>query len=304
MNPINIQIAADISNHFIGYELFLATYNKLKSVKNQRIVFDFSNNKRLEANLCAIFGALIEMIQSNNNTFEFKNVSNSLYQLFDRNGFLALLDKAQIFEPHINMLTYQKYKPNDDGIFKDYIAKQLLLKPDFPQHSEKLGKKIIESIFEIYENARTHGKCNYIHVCGQYFPEKEDKPLHITIVDRGNSIRKNVNDYYKNNFQEFKTISGKNAIEWAMYIGNTTKIGVPGGLGLNIIFEFVKLNKGKIQIISSNGFWEYNDGKITLKTFQHAFVGTIVNIKFNLNDKNRYYLTEEQTENFSLDDLF
>jgi len=202
------------------------------------------------------------------------------------------------------MLTYQKYKPNDDAIFKDYINNELLLKPDFPKHSEKLGKEITKSIFEIYENARTHGKCNFIHVCGQYFPEREDKPLHITIVDRGNSIRKNVNDYYKNNFQEFKPISGKNAIDWAMHNGNTTKIGVPGGLGLNIIFEFVKLNKGKIQIISSNGFWEFNDEKITLKTFQYAFVGTIVNIKFNLNDKNRYFLTEERTENFTLDDLF
>jgi signal transduction histidine kinase len=189
------------------------------------------------------------------------------------------------------------YRPSDDAIFIDYIKKELLLKPDFPKHSERLGKKITESIFELYENARTHGKCKFIHVCGQYFPNKEHKPMHITIVDRGISIRKNVRD-----FLGAKSLSGKEAIKWAMQYGNTTKIGTSGGLGLDIIFEFVKLNKGKIQIISSNGYWEYNNEVITSESFENSFVGTIANIKFNLDDSSYYYLKEE--ENLTLDDLF
>jgi hypothetical protein len=83
--------------------------------------------------------------------------------------------------------------------------------------------------------------------------------------------------------------------------GNTTKIGnIPGGLGLDIIFEFIKLNKGKIQIVSSDGYWEYRNGKTENKLFDKPFSGTIVNIEFNLDDKDSYRLTEE----VSLEDIF
>ncbi|WP_147473867.1 hypothetical protein [Chryseobacterium nematophagum] len=53
-------------------------------------------------------------------------------------------------------------------------------------------------------------------------------------------------------------IDAKEAIVWAMKMGNTTKTGSnPGGLGLAVIFEFIEKNKGKIQVISADGFYEF-----------------------------------------------
>ena len=116
--------------------------------------------------------------------------------------------------------------------------------------------------------------------------------MHITIVDRGDTIRKNVRSHLKDN-----TYKGSKAIEWAMQKNNTTKIGIPGGLGLDIIFEFVKLNNGKIQVISSDGYWEYKERKgVLMRDFRNPFIGTIVNISFNLNDKNIYFLEEENVD--------
>lgn len=74
----------------------------------------------------------------------------------------------------------------------------------------------------------------------------------------------------------------------------------PGGLGLDIIFEFIKLNNGKIQIISSDGYWEYRKGNTETSIFTDYFPGTIANIEFNLDDSSIYALKEE----ISLDDIF
>jgi hypothetical protein len=117
----------------------------------------------------------------------------------------------------------------------------------------------------------------------------------MTIVDMGKTIKANVNDYLKTN------LTGCDAIQWALVDGNTTKTGnVPGGLGLSIIFEFIKLNKGKVQIVSADGYWEYRKGETEYKLFENPFPGTIVNIEFNLDDSDYYQLVEE----ISLDDIF
>jgi CTP-dependent riboflavin kinase len=108
-------------------------------------------------------------------------------------------------------------------------------------------------------------------------------------------LKYNVNEYLKSNY------SGAEAIEWAMKSGHTTKTGdVSGGLGLDIIFEFIKLNKGRIQIVSSDGYWEYYNDKMEKKLFANPFHGTIANIEFNLNDKSLYHLKEE----IPLEDIF
>jgi len=71
-------------------------------------------------------------------------------------------------------------------------------------------------------------------------------------------------------------------------------------LGLSIIFEFIELNKGKIQIVSSDGYWEYRKGETLKKDFNGIFPGTIANIEFNLDDRSSYRLKNE----VSLDDIF
>lgn len=193
------------------------------------------------------------------------------------------------------VISYMKFTQYKDIEFMDYVRNEMLSKPDFPRHSKLLGKKINESIFELFENARTHGNCNNIYTCGQIIQESGISRLDFTIVDLGKTIKYNVNEYLKEN------LSGSDAIEWALKSGHTTKTGnVSGGLGLDIIFEFIKLNKGRIQIVSSDGFWEYFNDTIDKKLFKDPFNGTIANIEFNLNDKSSYRLREE----IPLEDIF
>lgn len=285
---MTITIPNDIKSEFEGYDFIITWINKYKDVSDTEITFDFRKVTFLEANLCALIGTIFEILESKNNKISLLNINSAIETILRKNAFLLPFGFERIDDHYDTSLTYMKFTPKDDSGFYDYIQNELLSKPQFPSHSEKLGKEITRNIFEIYENARTHGKCDYIHTCGQFFPRKNDKPLHFTIVDKGVNIKENVSNYLN------KDVSAPDAIEWAMVKGNTTKTGVTsGGLGLSVIFEFIKLNKGKIQIISSDGFYEFKNGNIVKNKLNSTFEGTIVNFKFNLNDSNHYVLKQE-----------
>ena len=284
-----IEIPNDIKSEFDGYNYILDWLTHFKNVKNNSIEFDFSKVQFFEANLAAIIGVVFEILESNGNKVSVKNFNRPVETILRKNGFLIPFGFDKIEDRYDTALSYRKFTPTDDTGFNDYIKSELLAKPQFPMHSKKLGKEITRNIFEIYENARTHGRCEFIHTCGQFFPKKESKPLHFTIVDKGINIKENVSRFLE------RDIPAAEAISWAMIKGNTTKTGdTSGGLGLSVIFEFIKLNKGKIQVISSDGFYEFNRGATETQKLKNAFDGTIVNIRFNLNDTNFYSLTEEK----------
>ena len=152
--------------------------------------------------------------------------------------------------------------------------------------SPLLRKKIKESILEIFDNARSHGKCEFIFSCGQYYPKKGR--LDFTVVDIGRTIRKNVRDYLQEN------VSGKEALDWAVKENTTTKKdNIPGGLGLTLIREFLCKNKGKIQIASADGYWYEKECTSYSEDLSIVFGGTAVNLEFNVNDQSSYCLTSE-----------
>lgn len=207
---------------------------------------------------------------------------------FEKNGFNSLLN-PNYDETHISTtIDFKKFTLQDTVSFQTYINDKLLGRSDFPHVSDLLKKKINKSILELFNNAHSHGKCEFVYICGQY--STSDLKLHFTISDMGITIRKNVNDYFKSGTK----ITGTAAIAWAVERGNTTKRGnIPGGLGLSLIRDFLTLNEGSIQIISSNGYWEEKNGSIFVNTFKDRFLGTIVNLEFNLNDKKTYILSSE-----------
>ncbi len=287
---IIITLPKNIKSDFEGYNYFLSTMAEIKSYNFSTITFDFIDVKFFEANLCAILGTIFEYLEHNNKIINLINFSNSrVLNVLRKNEFLVPYGFGKVSDNYDTTLVYKKFNPSADRDFYKYIQEQLLNKSDFPSHSELLGKKILENIFELYENARTHGLCNYIHTCGQFFPNKPDKPFHFTIVDKGITIKENVIKFLQND------ICAEKAISWAMIKGNTTKTGSnPGGLGLSIIFEFIQKNGGKIQIVSSDGYYEFANNKIIELKCNSSFDGTIVNLKFNFNDNNYYQLVGEK----------
>jgi len=290
---MKIEFPKDICSDFNGYSFFIELYERTKKFILKNIELDFSKTEWFEANLCAVLGSIINKIQSNLNNVELTNLKPNIENIFCRNHFLASFGGSIIPDTTETTIKYRKNKLTDEKFIKEFLFSELILKSDFPKLSLIAQKEIARSIFEIYSNAVIHGDCDFVYSCGQYFPRKTPPHIDFTIVDLGRTIKTNVNTYLNND----KT--GKEAIEWAIEANNSTKPkinNIPGGLGLKLILDFVRLNKGKIQIVSSDGYWEMNKNTIKADDFKFEFPGTIVNIEFNLDDKNFYYLKTEKVE--------
>lgn len=296
-----IEVDRFIRTDLAGYISLISLYNKMAASDDPDIELCFKNTTWFEANLASVLGAIISLIRRRGYSVQFRNFSAAIKGILTRNGFLDTTDFYRANVSTDTIISFQQFTPNQDGAFNEYISRELLSKKDFPNHSQLLGKRIGESIFEIFENARTHGKCEYIHTCGQYFPQNAPARLDMTIVDVGNTILSNVNDYFATKSLK-QMFEAHEAIEWAIQKGNTTKTDRTGGLGLSVLMEFIKLNKGVVQFISANGYWQYKNGNVFKKDISYTFPGTIVNVEFNFDDNSFYSLRNEPS--ISLDDIF
>lgn len=240
------------------------------------------------ANMSSPLGAILSQVQINGCTVQFTNAD----AIFQKNGFLTHFGYPS--SPDINRTTikYMRLKRDDARSFHEFIRTALIEHPNLPHLSSGLKKKIQEAIFEIFVNAQTHSGVSDIFTCGQFFPTKHK--IEFTITDMGNGFREN----FKSRFGQ--DIFPEKAIEWAMVSGNTTKIGVPGGIGLAILKEFAVKNDGKIQIVSDAGFYQWDAKGQHLNRFSRPFPGTIVNVQFRTNDPHSYSLVGEA----STEDIF
>jgi hypothetical protein len=285
-----IKIEKSIRSDFSGYNYLSKLNHQLDSCSFEQIAIDFSDNEWFEANLCAVLGAVIYQAQTDFNDIGLINLRPAQNNIFSRNHFLASFGGLKIADYNDTTIKYRRNRLSEDKLIKEFLMSELINKPDFPKLSDPAKKEIIRSIFEIYSNAIIHGDCSDVFSCGQFYPNKRPPRIDFTIVDMGKTIKGNVSDFLG------VEKSGLEAIGWALAENNTTKPkdkNIPGGLGFKLIQEFVRMNRGKIQIVSSDGYWQSVKGQEEYATLDFPFPGTIVNLEFNLDDKSFYYLKQE-----------
>ncbi|WP_111708948.1 hypothetical protein [Lutibacter citreus] len=292
-----VYIPSKITSGMQGYELLLRFQDDLKGFSDAEIQISFLYVIWFEANLVAVLGAIIEDLEWKRNDVSIVEVDNYsvINNVLYRNGFFPRhgLNIHGISGGN-TQISYKMFRKSEPHLYNDYIQAELLDNSAFPMHSRRLGGEIKRNIFELFENARTHGECSYIHTCGQFYPIK--KKLNITIVDTGTTIIKNVRKHLKIDLEACE------CIDWAMEMNNTTKEGnTPGGLGLGLLFQFIRLNQGKIQVVSSNGYWELIGGKKRKMNLDFYFSGTIANLEFNLSQDELYQFADEVVD---LDNIF
>jgi len=297
---MEIKIPNNVSSDFEGFAWFAKTFNQVKGISFDTITFDFRFCNWFEANLCAVLGAICHIATQNLNDVEFINLQSSVESIFSKNEFLKHFGSIWTFiDLNKTTIKYRRYQSTEQGLFKKYLDDELLSKEDMPNMTDLLKKKINESIFEIFENAVTHGSSEYVFSCGQYYPQKNPPRIDFTIVDLGKGIKSNVNQFLSEN------LTGSETIKWAVDENNTTKRGnTPGGLGLKLIRNFLSINKGEIQIVSAEGFWQQDKkNHIFARDLSNGFNGTIVNLEFNIDKKSIYYLTTQDNE-LNEEDIF
>ncbi|MBI4801905.1 MAG: sensor histidine kinase [Elusimicrobia bacterium] len=269
-----------------GYDHLAELARETASLANSRLELDFSQIGFFDANMAAPLGAILARVADRFNAIEVVSVPDMVERVLRKNGFLTLYRYPTLDDENRTTIPFRRLQRSDEGLFSDYVQRHLRGK-GIPQMTEGLGKVFKKKIFEVFQNAVIHSESELgIFVCGQFFPQKQR--LDLTIVDAGIGIRESVRRFLGNK------ISSVDAIRWALQEGHTTKMGPqPGGLGLKFLHDFVRLNKGQIQIASRFGFYEFRNNQETFTKIAADFPGTAVTIEINTADTASYALAAE-----------
>lgn len=282
----------NLNSTFDGFKNVINMHHMMATCKDTICEIDMSDVNWIDANMCAPLGGVLQFNISENKITNIilKNVKPRIQDILQKNGFLPNFgfDVEKKTDTYGTTIEYQRFGCMDSQSFKRYIEKHFRGK-GIPDMTPRLSQKFRESISEIFENAIDHSKTQVgIFACGQYFPAQER--LDFSIADLGIGFRENISNCLGKHF------APEEAIEWALEGMNTTrkpKNGKPGGFGLKLIKEFLKLNNGGIDIISDAGYWSFKQGQIYKNRFKAPFPGTMVNIEINTSDAQSYYLESE-----------
>lgn len=157
--------------------------------------------------------------------------------------------------------------------------------------SPQLRDAIVGKMWEIYANAFEHGNSPIgLFSCGQFFPRLHK--LNLTVVDFGVGIPQNVRQFARNT-----AISAATAMEWAFQRGTTTKPeGLGRGIGLDLLKEFVTLNKGKLEVFSHEGHAIIEHGREEYRSRACFYEGTLVNMSLQCDESYYCFHSEISTD--------
>lgn len=266
-----INVPRQVENNLNGLSFLNDVFFEMSRGDNNGVILDFKKTRWFEANLTAILGTVITKSRMNNKKLRIKNISKSIYNVFAKNGFLEYYNLGNAHDTYQSTIKYKVFKNNESSLFAKYISDEVI--PKIRMTLEKpVEKSFISSLNEVFINVGQHAESDEVYTCGQYY--HKHKMVAFTIVDLGNTIPYNIRKRY-----EYIDDKDEELINWSTIYGNTTrKDDSVGGIGLSIIDEFLKENKGMFQIVSGTGFWERDAGTLNLHSLNCHFPGTIVNI--------------------------
>lgn len=262
----------------------LANFHKfLNESKADSILLKFDT--WFGANMCSPLGGILNIAKQSGKQFKIEKITDDIESILSRNYFLNIFGIPERVDHHKTTIPYLEFQTENEIEFLDYINNRLLSRSELPNMTKDLVKKIAESIFEIFNNAKIHSESNQVFCCGQFFPRKNT--IEFSITDIGIGIKNRIQKY------ENIDIPAEKAIQWAMIPGNSTKRDDPGGLGLALLLEFTQMNRGAIQIASDEGYYSFNENYEKLLKMDCPFPGTCINMKFRTDDTSQYCLTSE-----------
>jgi signal transduction histidine kinase len=266
-----------------GFSEIARIHGALRS-ESGKVTIDCSRLTFLAGNMCAPLGAILAARK-----FHLTNLSGAISAILQKNGFMSSERRTDTYGTTI---TFQQFDRGDNETFEEYVTRHFRGK-GLPTMSRGVVQKFRQSLYELFENAGTHSETKLgTFACGQYFPHRRE--LHFCFADRGKGIPSKVREFLG------RAMPACDAIDWAMQEENTTRRvadGVPGGLGLKIIREFIAKNGGAIRVVSDDGYWgilgNRRPSKLMLKT---PFPGTAVDIEINTADTKTYSLVDERID--------
>jgi hypothetical protein len=268
----------DSNEHF--YRLF--RFSAAAMASRDLVSFDFSRCKFLMQNGVAFLGGLAKLLEAQGRPAEFRwrTMRAEVAASLGNNGFLRFFGQAGSrvtgTAAEFRQDTLLKKEPLVAYLVQDWIGAGRI------KLSSALKEAVVSTAWEIYANAFEHSDSPVgVFSCGQHYPNKH--LLELTVVDFGCGIPQKVRDFLNQ-----PDMSGAEALQWAFRRGTTTSpIGIARGMGLDLLKEFVNVNRGQVSIFSHDAYAivdarlpQKKDREIIYGRSSVPFAGTIANIVF------------------------
>lgn len=286
---------SNLQTSFRSHNELAHLFSNIESFHGDKLILDFRKVTFISANQFAVLGCMLSHFHNQHLSTQimFANVSAKLESVMRVNGFGKHFSYDLLPDTYNTAIPYKIFNVSQIDEFEKYILMEIFSRKDIPKMSNLVRDSIIDNILEIFNNVKEHTNSCTLYTCGQYFPSKS--LLYFTITDSGETIPYNVSSF----LQEHEIGIDTSSLEWAMQSGNSTRRSdSPGGLGLYLLSDFIRLNCGELYIVSGNETFEQTKKGIRYKYLEYSFSGTIVTMAFNLNDNSSYRFTNENSSNF------
>lgn len=258
-----------------------ADFERLFSIWNQtndyfeEVRFDFSRCHFLRPNAVAFLGGLARLIASRQGTaiFDWDTLRDSAIKMnLRQNGFAGMFGQPYSgWTGH--SIPYREDGFQDVNAIMDYLTDSWLGR-GWVQVSPRLRDAIVGRMWEIYNNAFEHSGSEIgVFSCGQHFPQQNE--LYLSVVDFGQGIPAKVRNYLSSDSRAGQ-LTAAGCLRWAFQRGNSTdRAGVARGLGLDLLKEFVRLNHGKLEVYSNEGYVVIDQNGERFENRSASFEGTV-----------------------------
>jgi len=251
------------------------------------VTLDFSQCSFLRQNGVAFLGGLIRLIQQRQGAVcvNWNDMPNAVRANREQNGFHASFSGRS--KPWTgNAIPFREDIHSDRIALMNYLKSHWLGR-GWVNVSDKLRSVIVGIVWKIYANAFEHGESPVgVFSCGQHFPKCRD--LVLTVVDFGAGIPATVRGFFS-----LPKIPAGPTMSWAFQPNTTTRPGAMGrGTGLDVLKQFVRLNRGCLEVFSHDGHARISQSGEFYRTRPIAFKGTLVNLKLVCDDTYYHLATE------------
>ena len=154
--------------------------------------------------------------------------------------------------------------------------------------SDDLEAILTSRIGEMFQNSWEHADAKFV-MGGKYFKQQKYKYC-FSCYDTGVGIPARVNSFRM--AQGLEKLLDLDALKWAMRKGNSTNAHgmIPRGVGLDLLKNFAKANKGAIRICSGKAVYILNSSGDHYSSLQTPFIGTLFEMDIIADKTYKYIL--------------
>ncbi len=249
--------------------------------------FDFSQCNFLRPNAVAFLGGLARLInwRMGSAVFDWDSLTDGAVRMnLRQNGFTGAFGENSAGWGG-NSIPYREDAAEDPEGILDYLTDYWLGR-GWVKISPKLRDAIVGRMWEIYANSFEHSSSPVgVSSCGQHFQRRNE--LILSVVDFGLGIVANVRNFLSSD-PRANQLTAAQCLHWAFRRGTSTRPnGMARGLGLDLLKEFIRVNDGKLEVYSNEGYALIDKENERFVNRSITFEGTIFHVTLRCDE--RYY---------------